>query len=166
MAKSSGRGDSGTSTLIWAVAAGIMVILFVVWLSRTAEPSNPPQIGATDEGGAVAAVLPAEFEPAIATYIGREIELQNVAVVEHTGSSIVWVELPSGSPYLVKVSDAVAANGLPAAASRVTVVGTVREKTPAVLDGWLSGGVLNPDQRTQAEYGTTYIDATAIRAGS
>lgn len=100
-------------------------------------------------------------------YHGQQIELQNVAVVQHMGSSIVWVELPSGSPFLVKVSDQVAANGLPAPQSRVNVIGRVVEKTDSVLAQWEEAGVLaSAGQRTQAEFGSSYIEATAIRPAS
>lgn len=164
MAKSSGRGSSGAGTIIWAVAAVALVAAFLYWISITAEPSVPPEVAAPEEDAA-AVVTAAEFEPAIATWIGRDVQLQNVAVLQHTGAALLWVELPSGSPYLVKASDAVAANGLPDAGSTVTIVGTVRQKGPAVLDGWVGSGVLTQAQRAEAEYGDTYIDATAIRAG-
>ena len=49
------------------------------------------------------------------------------------------------------VRDAVAANGLPSPQSRVHVVGTVREKSPALLQEWQDSGILeSAGQRTQA----------------
>lgn len=166
MANSSGRGEAGT--IVWAVAAVVVVALFVAWLSRTAEPSVTPLLvsGDTTEapGGGGTVVTAADFEPNVDSYRGQAIELQDVPVVQHMGSSIVWIELPSGSPFLVKVSDEVAANGLPSPQSRINVVGTVREKTDAVLQQWQDAGVLQgTGQRTQAEFGSSYIEATAIR---
>ena len=167
MANSSGRGEAGT--IVWAVAAVIVVALFVVWLSMTAEPSVTPLLAEDDTaaagpGGAAAPVTAADFEPNADSYRGQTIELQNVPVVQHMGRTIVWVELPSGSPFLVKVNDAVAANGLPTPQSRVHVVGIVREKSSALLQQWQDSGVLeNAGQRTQAEFGSSYIEATAIR---
>jgi hypothetical protein len=74
------------------------------------------------------------------------------------------VELSRG-PFLVKLSDALLSSGaMPAAQARVNVRGTVTEMTPAVLDGWQQAGVLaDAGQRTQAEFATSYIEATAIR---
>lgn len=169
MANSSSRGEA--STIVWALAAVVVVVGFVAWLSMTAEPSVSPltmEDDTTAAGPAAASPVTAgDFEPNVDTYRGRTIELQDVPVVQHMGQSIVWVELPSGSPFLVKVSDAVAANGLPAAQSRVHVVGIVREKSPALLQQWQDSGILeSAGQRTQAEFGSSYIEATAIRPAS
>lgn len=167
MANSSGRGEAGT--IVWAVAAVVVVAVFVAWLSMTAEPSVTPLQTADDTtdttpGGAGAVVTATDFEPNANNFLGQVIELRDVAVVQHMGASIVWIELPSGSPYLVKVSDEVAANGLPTPQSRVNVIGTVREKTDAILQQWQDTGVLqSAGQRTQAEFGSSYIEATAIR---
>lgn len=173
MANTSGRGQGGSSTtIIWAVAAIVLMGAFVVWISRNAEPSVPPSMMEEDTAamagpGDAAAVTAEAFEANMQGYHGQQIELQNVAVVQHMGSSIVWVELPSGSPFLVKVSDQVAANGLPAPQSRVNVIGRVVEKTDSVLAQWEEAGVLaSAGQRTQAEFGSSYIEATAIRPAS
>jgi hypothetical protein len=169
MANSS-RGRGEPATALWAVGALVVIGVFVAWLSITAEPSVAPTVApdtAQPPGGATGTrqVTAAEFEPNAESFNGQTIELMDVLVQQQMGTALMWVELPSGSPYLVKVSDALAASGgLPAAQSRVNVQGTVTEKTTAVLDGWQQAGLLaNSGQRQQAEFGSSYIEATAIR---
>ncbi len=169
MAKSAGnRGEAGT--ILWAVAAVAGIALFLVWISRTAEPSVPPDLGATDTTQAAAGpsgtpVAAAAFEAGVATFRNTDIILQDVPVVQQMGRAIVWVELPSGSPFLVKLTDAlVAAGGMPPAQARVNVQGRVLEKTDSILNAWQQAGILaDAGHRAQAEFGTSYIEATAIR---
>lgn len=165
MANSSGRGDSGT--ILWAAAAVVVVGVFVWWLSITAEPSVTPLLMEDDTAAAASpgtmSVTAAQFEPNANGFRGQVVELTDVPVVQHMGSSMFWVELPSGNPLLVRASAEAMTGGLPEPQSRVTVVGTVREKTAQVLDAWQQEGILGANQRQDAQFGDNYIEATAIR---
>jgi hypothetical protein len=168
MANSS-RGRGEPATALWAVGALVVIGVFVAWLAMMAKPSVTPTIApdsaqAADTAAAARQVTAAEFETNPDSFRGQTIELMDVAVQQQLGRSIVWVELSRG-PFLVKLSDALLSSGaMPAAQARVNVRGTVTEMTPAVLDGWQQAGVLaDAGQRTQAEFATSYIEATAIR---
>jgi hypothetical protein len=170
MAKSSAGMSSPTSAL-WPLVAIVVVAVFIVWLAMTSEPSviAAPNEAQDDTTGTVVetapVVQPADFEGNPATYWGQEVQLQNVAVASTMGPEIVWIELPSGAPLLVKMDDAlVQAGHAVAAQSRVTVVGRVLEKTDSVLTEWRQNGTLQNDgHRQQAEFGTTYIEARRIQ---
>lgn len=169
MANSAGKSSSPTSAL-WPLVAILVVAVFLVWLALTSEPSvtvTPEEAGEdTSElaTGMAAAVSPAEFEANQQTYVGQEIQLQDVTVSSTMGSQIVWVELPSGAPFLVKMNDDLVQSGQTVAAqSRVTVTGRVLEKTDSVLTAWQQSGALQNDgHRQQAEFGTTYMEARRI----
>lgn len=159
---------SGAATWLIMLAALVVVGAFLAWLAMTSEPSV---VATPDEGGSNAAVAgasgtvvaPADFETNVKQYYGQVIELHNVPVAQLMGTQIVWIELPSGAPFLVKMDSALVATGAHPA-GRVDIVGTVMEKTPQILDQWQQGGALeNAGHRAQAEYGTSYIEASTIR---
>lgn len=159
-----------SATWLWAGVAGILVLGFMVWLTMTSEPSvvaevqedTAPPAPSAPPAPAAEVVTAQQFEDSLETYAGREVALADVIVASKMGSQILWVELPSGATFPVKAEPAAAEGVTPE--SRVTVTGRVEEKTAAVLDAWEGAGVLEgPEQRTQAESGTYYIEATAIR---
>jgi hypothetical protein len=174
MAKSS-AGRRSPASALWPLAAIVVVGVFIVWLAMTSEPSviaapeetsdTTDATGAMDTAPVVAAT---DFESNAATYVGQEIQLPDVPVTSVMGPQIIWVELPSGAPFLVKMDSALASAGQPVAAqSRVTVVGRVLQKTDSVLGAWQQSGALqNEGHRAQAEYGTTFIEARRIRPAS
>ncbi|HEX2166788.1 MAG TPA: hypothetical protein VHG09_06070, partial [Longimicrobiales bacterium] len=133
--------------------------------------------GDTASDTTVAAAAPATvIEPDALTQaetaralLGQNVELTSVTVQDVLGSQMFWIGLPGGSPYLVKLDSALVAAGtaLPQVGGNVRVVGRMMDKTPAVLDGWQESGVLDSDQRTLAEFGSTYIEAGRVEpAGS
>ena len=170
MANSS-RGGGVSATALWAVGALLVMGVFVAWLAMSARPSVPPAPPAEDTtqtAGATGTAQPvsaADFEPNVDQYRGQAIELQDVPVQQQMGNALFWVELPSGSPFLVKLSDAlVGAGGMPAAQTRVNVQGTVVAKTDSVLAAWEQAGLLpSAGDRELASFGTSYIEATAVR---
>jgi hypothetical protein len=151
----------------------VVVAVFLLWLALTSEPSV---IAAPDETAdttsaeieTAAVVQPAVFESSTGNYVGQEIQLLDVPVSSTMGPQIVWIELPSGAPFLVKMDSALVNSGqavIPQ--TRVTVVGRVLQKTDSVLSAWqANGALLDEGHRAQAEYGTTFIEARRIRPSS
>lgn len=172
----SAAGRSSPTSALWPLVAILLVAVFLVWLAMTSEPSvvvAPEEAGGdTTELAAAnetaAAVAPAEFEGNQQTFWGQEIQLQNVQVTSTMGPQIVWIELPSGAPFLVKMNESLVQSGRAVTPqSRVTVVGRVLEKTDSVLTAWQQAGTLQNDgHRRQAEFGTTYIEARRIEPAS
>jgi hypothetical protein len=168
MAKATAGRPSG-ATWIWAGLAVLAVAVFLMWLAMTSEPSviATVQEDTTEAagGGAIASgqvVTAAAFESGAQGYIGQDIQLEGVTVTSKMGPEVLWIELPSGAPYLVK-TDAATSSSLPAQAV-VTIVGRVVAKSDSVLNAWeQSGAIQNAGHRAQAEYGTSFIEARAIR---
>lgn len=175
MAKSS-AGRSSPASALWPLAAIVVVGVFIVWLAMTSEPSviaAPEETSDTtaapgSEMETAPVVAATDFESNTSSYVGQEIQLPNVPVSSTMGPQIIWVELPSGAPFLVKMDSALASAGQAVAAqTRVTVVGRVLQKTDSVLGAWQqSGAIQNAGHRAQAEYGTTFIEARRIRPAS
>lgn len=104
------------------------------------------------------------FEQNMKTYRGRDVQL-TVPFSAGLSPQTFWVELPTGQPLLVKLDSTLLAQGVkPPTGGRLAITGAVQEKDAATVAQWLQQGVLqNDDQRMQAEFGTTYIEARQIR---
>jgi hypothetical protein len=179
MAKTEATKPDRRRTAGWIpVAVALVAVgLFLGWLATqepegtvaVAEPGDRPTMGdedATADAGPVTVIQPGVLVQQSEQYVGQTVELQSVSVISPLGPHLFWIELPGGSPFLVKVSDTQIERGAltPQAGRNVHVVGQVREKTDAVLDAWVERGVLqSEDHRMQAEYGTAYIEARRIQ---
>jgi hypothetical protein len=161
------KGSSG-SGVVFMVVGVVAVGGLLWWLSRAAMPSAPTtaeaaqleEIAATDTT-TVPIVDATDFARNPQRFEGREIDLGDVTVAQVMSPEIIWVELPGGMPFLVKLlPDA----HRPAAQARVRVIGRVLVKSDSVLSAWLqSGALLDAGQRAQSEFGTNYLEARQVR---
>lgn len=165
-----GRSRS-SSSVVPVVVALLAVGLFLGWLV-TRQPEETVAVaepGRTDAAAADPAAPATVIDPATLNqpdqYVGQTVELESINVISTLGTQMFWVELPGGSPYLVKVDSTAAAQGATAPASgRVNVQGQVQRITPTVLDDWMARGLLrNEDERLQAEFSSTYIQARRVQ---
>jgi hypothetical protein len=165
------RARGGSSWISVGVAI-LAVGLFLGWLATT----KPPEVATVAEPGATGqegqegdAVAATSIEPdALAQdrqLIGEMVELRSVSVSSPLGPQLFWIELPGGTPYLVKLDSTLVARATQVPAGRrVYIVGQVLEKTDAVVDEWMESGVLqSEDHRLQALFGSTYIEARTVR---
>jgi hypothetical protein len=171
--------DAGGRSWLSVTVAVIAVALFFGWIA-TREPPESVAVAEPDDAAADTVAPDAPATPIEAAdlnqtatargLIGQNIELTSVPVSDVLGAQMFWIELPGGSPYLVKMDSALVASGraLPQSGNTVRIVGQVQEKTSAVLDGWVESGVLeDADQRMLAEFGSTFISARRVEpAGS
>jgi len=107
----------------------------------------------------------ATFEPNVKSYVDQVVELTDAKFQAGLSSQTFWIELPTGAPFLVKLDSAMVASGArPPTGGTLDIVGTVKAKDNALVGQWMTAGVLqSEDQRMQAEFGTTYLDARQIR---
>lgn len=161
---------SGSNWTPVAVAL-VTVGLFLGWLATrkpeeavvVAEPDTEVQDETT--AGPAVAIDAGDLNQAD-QYVGQVVALERVSVMSPLGPALFWIELPGGSPYLVKLDSAQIARGtrVPAANTNVHVTGQVLNKSEAVLSTWLEEGVLQSEgQRSQAEFGATYIEARRVQ---
>lgn len=162
----------GGSSWISVVVALVAVGIFLGWLATrkpeeavvVAEPDTEASAPTAAAGPAVA-IEPDALNQA-AQYVGQVVELESVSVMSPLGPALFWVELPGGSPFLVKLDSAQIARGIrvPAANQNMNVVGQVLAKSDSVLTSWMELGVLQSEgQRSQAEFGSTYIEARRVQ---
>jgi hypothetical protein len=168
------RRKSGMNWIPAGVAL-VTVALFIGWLA-TRQPqagvavTEPDAAGeATDdaEGAGPATVIdPAQLAGAtVRDLVGQDVELTSVPITSVLGPQLFWIELPGGSPFLVKLNQNLVDRGTQVQAGRnARIVGRIQDKDDAVLAEWEQAGVLRSESdRLQAEYGNTYIEARQIQ---
>ncbi|MEX1183110.1 MAG: hypothetical protein WEF86_07725 [Gemmatimonadota bacterium] len=172
MAKNNGSSSSWISASVALVAVG----LFMGWLitrqpedsAIVAEPSDTTQGSAGIETGDATVLAPDAManSAGLDALSGQRVRLNGLNVIGGLSPQLFWTELSGGDLYLVKLDSAMVAAGTPTPApGSIDVVGTIRSKDPAVLDAWMESGVLeSDDQRMQAEFGLTYLEAQRIQA--
>jgi hypothetical protein len=178
MAKTEAGGRSGGGWIPIAVAV-LAIGLFFGWVATREPPESVAVAEPTDTAadtiaaGGAATRIQADVLTQSATareLIGQNVELQSVPVSDVLGSQMFWIELPGGSPFLVQMDSALVASGqaLPQPGENVRVVGRVLDKTPEVMDRWMTTRVLeDTNQQILAEFGSTYIEAQRVEpAGS
>ena len=164
------RGGSFIPVIVALVAIGA----FLAWIATQAPERTVAVAEPGDTTGAP--TQPADTTPAQVVdpqtmasagareLIGQRIELQSVPVSSTMGDQLFWIELPGGSPYLVKLDSAsVAAGRTVPTSGNVRIVGRVADKDEVLLQQWVQAGVLrNDSDKMQAEFGTTYIEASQV----
>ena len=107
----------------------------------------------------------AQFEANVKSYVDQVVEITDARYQAGLSPQTFWIELPTGAPFLVKLDSAMVASGKAVPTSgTLDIIGTVKQKDNALVGQWVASGVLtNDDQRMQAEFGTTYLDAREIR---
>jgi cytochrome c-type biogenesis protein CcmH/NrfG len=161
----------GMSLVLMAVAVLSIAALFG-WLAMQTKDQGATTVAEADTtaeaeeiaGPPAEAVSDTAFEQNMRTYRGRDVRL-TAKVSAGLSPQTFWLELPTGQPFLVKLDSAMVARGAtPPTGGRVAVTGAVRAKDAALVGQWLQQGVLqNEDQRMQAEFGGTYIEARQVR---
>lgn len=175
MAKTQTTGRGGSSFIAAGVAI-LTVALFLGWLStRTpeetvavTEPGGQTNSSTDTADGMVVAAEELTESARVSELRGQTIRIDEVEVVTALGQQLFWLQLPGGMPFLAKLSAALVEQGTTAPSSGYfQIVGVIQEKSNAVLDEWESTGVFrNADDRLQAEYGSSYIEARRLTPAS
>ena len=165
----------GTNFMIVGVSV-LLIVALMAWLfmqeqsradTTVAEGDTTEAATAAGPGGAAPAqtVNDTVFEQNVKNYVGQVVEITSVKFSSGLSPQTFWVELPTGQPFLVKLDSAlVAAGTTPPSSGMLNIVGTVQAKDAALVSQWMQTGVpQNDDQKIQAEFGTTYMEARQIR---
>lgn len=155
-------------TWVWVALSLVLMGGFFYWLAVSSEPTTL-QVVEDDEAAEDAGVLevhPAEFASNPRGYPGQEIRLRNIIVASRLGAHAFWTELPNDQPFLVRLDDAILAEGASVqGGQRVTVVGTVHQMTDSILAAWEEQGAIDEATRPEAEFATDFLEARRISGG-
>ena len=159
-----GAADMGTPLMILAffVIAG-----FLYWLNGQAAAERALDIiedtTPVDATAGVTDVPLTELEASPAEYVGREVRLATYGVASMLGQQGFWLGTPSGNPFLVSMSDALMAEGLPVSpGDTIMVSGVVTEMNDSVLSAWEAAATIDETDRIVAEFAIHFVEANAI----
>lgn len=151
------------------IAAFALMGGFLYWLSATAEPTPPPVMegdaAEVDEGPVANRVQPSALERAAADYVGQMVRVENVPFARGLGDVTFFVQLPQGSPFLVRMTPDMIAAGEPLPSGHITVVGRIRNMTDSIMNDWLDTGTVPEADRPLVDFATQYMALEAIRPG-
>jgi hypothetical protein len=162
------------------ISAGVAIIavgLFLGWLA-TREP--PQSVAVAEPGDTTDAATLEPIDESEVTVLspdqvshsarlddlqGEAVRMNGVNVVGNLGEQMFWIELSSGDLYLVKLADPLVEAGVrPPTSGVVDIVGHIQQKNAARLDIWMQSGVLQSEEdRMQAEFGLTYMEAQRVQ---
>ncbi|HEX7091095.1 MAG TPA: hypothetical protein VF192_13225 [Longimicrobiales bacterium] len=159
------QGSAGRFTWLWMIVAVLMVAGLMVWLRVATEPTpvavaeDPAAEGAA-EGGLVTITLDDLAQDA-GRFQGQEVRLADVRVASPMGAQSFWVELPNGSPYLIRLRPEVIAGGFAIQRGAVvTVTGTIHAMSDSVLAAWQQeGAIADEGQKAEAQFAVTFLEA-------
>lgn len=169
------KAASGGATVLIVGVSVVMIAALMGWLYMQSSSRDVATVAEGDSAAAAPAavagpapsqvVTSAVFEPNVKSYIDQVVQLTDARYQAGLSRATFWIELPTGAPYLVKLDSALLAGGTALPAGGVLdIIGTVKQKDNALVGQWMASGVLeNEDQRMQAEFGTTYLEARQIR---
>lgn len=167
------RSERGAQNIIPIVVALVAVGGFLAWLATRQPTANGVAVAEPGQNEAPAgnaqattgtAIEPAQLaEQGGRPLVGQDVEV-TAPVTSAMGQNFVWIELPGGAPYLVRLDPSlVQAGQQPPMGRPARIVGRVENKDDAVLNQWTQDGVLQDEgHRMQAEFGVTYIHARLI----
>ncbi len=162
------RAGAANMAPILMVVAFLSIGLFVWWLSATAEPTEVVIVEeVVDEAAAEGAVAWADFGADPESFAGQEITIPGVQVASLLGGQAFWAQLPSETPYLIKLGDDLVAGGVSVTSGDAgDITGTVHMMSDSVLNAWEAAGAFtDPVNRIEAEFATSFFEAQAIMVG-
>lgn len=165
------RGSGRQLTLVWAGLAVVLIVVFLVWLGISSEPSEMALVREAREADATTvspdAPVPVtieEFARNVDAQVGRAVRLDDVAIAARMGTRAFWINLPGDVPFLVQLTPELVQDGQQVQAGQVvSVAGIVHVRTDSVLAAWEEQGVIaTAGQRAEAEFASHFIEASRI----
>ena len=173
MEQSGSRSGAANLAIPLMILTFLVIAGFLWWLSATAEgTSGPVETADADtaeaDGGAMAmSVQLADLERVPDSLVGQTVRVADANVASRMGNHAFWVELPSGSPFLVRMGDALTMDSVQVQQNQsVTVVGPIRTMSDSIVSAWVADSVITEGQRIEAEFATHFIEATNVTARS
>ncbi len=140
------RDTSGKLTTPLMILAFLSVVGFMYWLYVASEPTEFTVAQEVTENEGAREVEVGEFAADPGSYLGARLRLSPVFVASVSTSELVWFQFEDGTPYLVRISRALAEAGVTVAAGELVVFeGTVQPMNESVVEGWLSEGVIDDE---------------------
>jgi hypothetical protein len=153
---------SGKLTLPFMILAFLGVVAFLYWLSVVSEPTEL-LIAEEEEEPAMEFGL-GTFQERIGELEGERVRLDEVTVASRITVEAFFIQLPDGTPYLVRMLPRLVAGGVTVVEGDVLeVTGRVHAMADSVLDDWEQSGALrDPVARDMAEVSESFLEVDRV----
>ena len=154
-------------SVILMVAAFVVVGGFLAWLNVEAADTEVAVVedasGGADALGGAPTVDVSVFGADPMAHADGVIRINNVEAQSAVGTQAFFVDIGQPIPYLIRMGDRVAADGVVVASgATVSVVGQVYAMSDSVADDWVANGTLTEDDKILATIGSSYMEIVDI----
>lgn len=161
-------GAANTAGLVLAIVAVLSVGGLIVWLDRTAEPTEVEyEAEDVEETEAPESDVPiVELEQVrteMADYEALEIEMRDYSINSLLGEEAFFIG-SEDNPFLVKMdAEAVEETGEVSTEESVNLRGTIRAMSDSVLDAWEEAGAIEGEgERAVAQFAEYFLEANQV----
>lgn len=174
MADNASRRGAANVGMIIMLVAFVVMAGFLYWLNLQARKQKAVEVRedsvaqAANAADSVAAsratfITPSDLQNSAGQYAGQLVRVRDVKVASQLGKQGFWIGLPSGSPFLVSLTDSLRQQGVSVATgSTVTVVGTMTAMTDSVSKAWVASGTITKADQAAAGFAQFFIAATSV----
>jgi len=168
MADNASRRGAANLGVPLMIVAFLAMLGFMYWLSLQQGTDQNVAVSedsaAADTSGIAGASTVSGTDLANAQPLAGElVRVSGLTVASQLGQQGFWLNLPSGSPFLVAFSPALLADSLaPQTGQIADVVGRVKEMSDSVVSAWTAAGTISEGDRAAAGFADYYIDATRV----
>ncbi len=156
------------------ILAFLVIAGFLYWLSLQAQKQKAVEIredsaaAASDSmSSGATALIPSDLQTNAGQYLGQHVQVSGLTVASQLGTAGFWLNLPSGTPFLVSLSDTLRQQGVSAKTGETaTVVGTMKQMSDSVVNAWTTAGTISQADRAAAGFAQFYIEATQIKTAA
>lgn len=166
--RGSRAGAANTAGLVLAIIAVLSVGGLIVWLDRTAEPTEveyeAEDVEEPEPTSDVPIVELEQVRSEMAEYVSLEIEMRDYSINSLLGEEAFFIG-SDDNPFLVKMdSQAVAQTGEVSTEQTVTLRGTIRAMSDSVLNAWEEAGAIEGEgERAVAQFAEYFLEANRVQ---
>jgi hypothetical protein len=160
------------------ILAFVAMAVFLYWLSLQSQKQKAVEIredsvaqaaAAADSASSAGATLvsPTDLQNSTAQYAGQSVKVTGLTVASQLGKQGFWLDLPSGSPFLVSLPDSLRAQGASAPTGQMaTVIGTIKPMSDSVVNAWTAAGTITQADRAAASFAQFFLEATRVQTSA
>lgn len=170
MADNASRRGAANSGILLMIVAFVAMAFFLYWLSLQAGTED---VSVTEDSttvadtaglGGASTISASDLQMNSAQFAGQKVRVSGLTVASALGQQGFWLNLPSGSPFLVSLSATMMADSVsPPNGATMDVVGTMTKMSDSVVNAWTQAGTISEGDRAAAAFAEYFIDATRVR---
>jgi len=168
MADNASRRGAANLGVPLMIVAFVAMLGFMYWLSLQQGTEQNVAVAedsaAADTAGIAGASTVSATDLASASQLtGKLVRVSGLPVASKLGRQGFWLNLPSGNPFLVSLSQKLIADSVAIGNGQVAdVIGRVKQMSDSVVAAWTEAGTISQGDSAAAAFAQYYIDAARV----